>query len=173
MTTLSDNSIALEVTLGNIIIEPFNDAQLQPSSYDVRCGEVLKRQNGTIIHPGLLADNSMGWIINPGQFVLSSTVEWIGLNKELEAEVWLRSTALRCGLVSTGHLDPEFFGHVTVEIINGGDEAFILRPGDSIAQLKFRRLDSPSTGYKGRYQNQGPQPEPARKVNDIRWEEDR
>jgi dCTP deaminase len=164
MSRLSDNGIALEVTLSNIIIEPFNDAQLQPSSYDVRCGDTLKRQDGTVIHPGLLADDTMGWVIRPGQFVLSSTVEWVAVNNEFEAEVWLRSTGARSGLVTTGHIDPGFMGHVTLEFINAGDEAFILRPGDSICQLKFNRLESPSTGYKGRYQNQGPQPEPARKL---------
>lgn len=173
MTILSDNDIATKMTLGQLAIEPFNERNLQPASIDLTLGDYLTLRNG---HPVLPDAVIGGWMLLPKQFVLGVTREHIMLDEWHCAELTGKSTIGRMGLaihITAGHVDPGFRGYLTLEICNLSNEGVIVKPGDPVCQLIFHELSSKSTGYRGRYQNQGPYPEPARKVDDIRWEEDR
>jgi len=103
--------------------------------------------------------------LEPGQFVLGSTVEEVTLNNMFSAQVDGRSSLGRVGLLvhsTAGFIDPGFTGHITLELKNLSARPLLLWPGSRVAQLVFFRLSTPSVrpyGRCGRYQGQrGPTP---------------
>ena len=71
---LSGDRIRREVKRGRIVIEPFNEDQINPNSYNYRLGEHLLRADGNerwVIGPE-------GFVLMPGEVYLGHTVERIG-----------------------------------------------------------------------------------------------
>jgi len=69
------------------------------------------------------------------------------------------------------HLDPGWEGFLTLELSNLSEESVTFLEGDPVCQIKFELLDHPTDlPYRGKYQNQGPEPTPARS-EDITIEE--
>lgn len=147
MTGLSHQSIRAAVEAGKLIIQPFQvETHLGPDSYDLS-----------------LDQDVLLW---PGRFVLRSSLEYFALGANLKGEVTGRSSVGRLGvfvIVAAGHIDPGFYGRITLEIVNAQPWYLILWPsawkrlkrGDSIAQITFDMLDEPTVRpYQGRYQGQ-------------------
>jgi dCTP deaminase len=89
--------------------------------------------------------------LHPGHFVLAGTLEFLGLPSDMSAEVVGRSSWGRLGLlVATAvFVHPGFRGCLTLELVNEGDSPIALSPGQRIAQLAVRRLESPAPASKG------------------------
>lgn len=101
--------------------------------------------------------------IRPGEFILASTIERVSFPHDVVAFVKDKSSWARQGLaVQNTLIDPGFRGHVTLELSHHGDEGWLdIEAGDPIAQLVFCRLDQPTDiPYSGKYQDQGPDPQP-------------
>ncbi len=96
--------------------------------------------------------------LNPGGFVLSSTVERIEMPLHLAARVEGRSSLARFGLsvhqtAPTVHAD--FRGAIRLEIANVGPFVCRLAPGIRICQLIIEELKTPATeGLLSRFQDQ-------------------
>jgi dCTP deaminase len=177
---LSDRDILDEIHAKRIVVEPYDEAMVQPSSIDFRLDRYFRVfENHRYPHIDPAADQSdltrqvepVGdepFILHPGEFVLGSTYEVVTLPDDLAARVEGKSSLGRLGLLThatAGFVDPGFSGHVTLELANVATLPIKLYPGMKIGQLCFFRLSSPaehpygSAKYGSRYQGQrGPTP---------------
>jgi dCTP deaminase len=179
---LSDADIRRRLDRGNLVVEPLADPdlQIQPASVDLRLGrEFLEFQHTNIpcIHPDsereieeyvseTIVDGDGEFILHPGDFVLGTTVERVGIPPDLIAHVEGRSSLGRLAIVvhaTAGLCDPGFTGKITLELSNLGAAPVALSPEMRISQLTFTELTSPAERPYGeergsKYQGQdGPQ----------------
>jgi dCTP deaminase len=177
---LSDRDILVEIKAGRIVMDPWDDAMLQPSSIDVRLDRffrVFDNHKYATIDPAVdqseltrqvETDGDDPFILHPGEFVLGSTYETVTLPADIAARVEGKSSLGRLGLLThatAGFVDPGFSGHVTLELANVATLPIKLYPGMKIGQFCFFRLTSASDHpygsekYGSRYQGQrGPTP---------------
>ncbi|MEI2643049.1 MAG: dCTP deaminase [Candidatus Nanopelagicales bacterium] len=177
---LSDRDIRREVQADRVVIEPFDEAMVQPSSIDVRLDRffrVFENHKYPYIDPSVeqpeltrmvQTDGGEPFILHPGEFVLASTYEVITLPDDVAGRLEGKSSLGRLGLLThstAGFIDPGFSGHVTLELSNVATLPIQLWPGMKIGQLCLFRLESPaehpygSDVYGSRYQGQrGPTP---------------
>jgi dCTP deaminase len=177
---LSDRDIRSELRAGRVVLAPYDDAMIQPSSVDVRLDRffrVFENHRYPHIDPAVeqpdltrmvepQADEP--FILHPGEFVLASTLEVITLPDDVAGRLEGKSSLGRLGLLThstAGFIDPGFSGHVTLELSNVATLPIKLWPGMKIGQLCLFRLSSPaehpygSSVYGSRYQGQrGPTP---------------
>lgn len=177
---LSDRDIRKEITAKRVIVEPFDEGMIQPSSVDVRLDRffrVFENHKYSVIDPSveqgeLTREVEVGakdyFILHPGEFVLASTYEVITLPDDIAGRLEGKSSLGRLGLLThstAGFIDPGFSGHITLELSNVANLPVKLFPGMKIGQLCLIRLSSPaehpygSALYGSRYQGQrGPTP---------------
>ncbi len=177
---LSDRDIRAEVESGRVVLEPYDEAMVQPSSVDVRLDRyfrVFENHRYPHIDPSaeqpdltrmVTAADEDPFVLHPGEFVLASTYEVVTLPDDVAARLEGKSSLGRLGLLThstAGFIDPGFSGHVTLELSNVATLPIMLWPGMKIGQLCFFRLSSPSehpygsARYGSRYQGQrGPTP---------------
>ncbi|MDP3890684.1 dCTP deaminase [Nocardioides sp.] len=177
---LSDRDILAEIDAGRVTLDPFAPEMVQPSSIDVRLDRFFRVfENHRYPHidpaedqPDLTREvepiGDEPFILHPGEFVLGSTYEVVGLPDDVAARLEGKSSLGRLGLLThstAGFIDPGFTGHVTLELANVANLPIKLWPGMKIGQLCFFRLSSAaehpygSAKYGSRYQGQrGPTP---------------
>lgn len=103
--------------------------------------------------------NENGFLLNPGQCILGSTMEMFNLPNDISCEFKLKSSAARCFLnnMLATWCDPGWHGsRLTLELKNDCEHhALLLRPGMKIGQMIFYRVhpvpDEHSYAVKGRY----------------------
>jgi dCTP deaminase len=84
------------------------------------------------------------YFLHPGNFVLSVTLEWIRLPRNLAAYVTGKSSWGRRGLIiatATG-VHPGFKGCLTLELSNVGEIPIAIKPGMNICQLFFHKVET-------------------------------
>jgi dCTP deaminase len=177
---LSDKDIRAEIGSGRVVLDPFDDAMVQPSSIDVRLDRffrVFENHRYPFIDPAeeqleltrlVEPAGDEPFILHPGEFVLASTYEVVTLPDDVAARLEGKSSLGRLGLLThstAGFIDPGFSGHVTLELSNVATLPIKLWPGMKIGQLCFFQLSSSaenpygSAVYGSRYQGQrGPTP---------------
>jgi dCTP deaminase len=177
---LSDRSIREQVAAGRIVIDPFDEAAVQPSSVDVhldrvfrvfrnhsaRCIDVREDQEGLTelveVPPG------DAFMLHPGEFVLGATLERVALPSDLVARLEGKSSLARLGLLihsTAGFVDAGFDGHLTLELSNVATLPITLYPTMAVGQLSFLAMTTPAERPYGsaevgsKYQHQqGPTP---------------
>ena len=160
---LSDRDIRAEVKAGRIVIDPFIPEAVQPSSVDLhldRRFRVFRNSRYPFIdvrepQPELtelveiVGDEP--FILHPGEFVLGSTLERVGLPDDLVARLDGKSSLGRLGLLihsTAGFVDPGWEGNLTLELSNVANLPITLYDGMKIGQISFQRLSSPvEVGY--------------------------
>lgn len=154
MTLLSDNAIQKLVQTSGLIF-PFEMRSLQPCSYDVHLDSRLIRfSGGSVIdaESKIYPKDSVhemkipaeGYILDPGEFVLGSTIEGVSIPKNLAARYEGKSSIGRLGLashVTAGFIDPGFRGDITLEIKNENTLPIRIKAGMAIGQLCFFTLN--------------------------------
>jgi len=172
---LSDRDITRAALRGQIALSPVPEPdRVQPVSVDVTLGPTLRTfagQAGRTVRLGEIPDDltteveipAEGYRLAPGEFVLASTAEAIGLAGDVAARLEGKSTLGRLGLLvhaTAGLIDPGFLGHITLEVANVGVLGLVLVPGERIGQLTFEFTSSPclrpygSPGLGSHYQGQ-------------------
>ncbi len=172
---LSDGDIRREIESNRVVIEPFDEAMIQPSSIDVRLDRffrVFENHKYSVIDPSIeqpeltrevVAEGAEPFILHPGEFVLASTYEVITLPDDIAGRLEGKSSLGRLGLLThstAGFIDPGFSGHITLELSNVANLPVKLFPGMKIGQLCLIKLSSPaehpygSAKYGSRYQGQ-------------------
>jgi len=161
---LSDVSIRSALEVGRIEIDPFDPAMVQPSSIDVRVDRyflVFENHKYPYIDPkqsqeGLTTEVETEvdhpFILHPGEFVLGSTLEVVGLADDLVARLEGKSSLGRLGLLihsTAGFVDPGFEGHLTLELSNVSNLPIAIYPGMKIGQLSFYELSTPAENPYG------------------------
>ena len=137
---LSDSDIKNRLET-DLLIDPLDDPdeQIQPASVDL-----------TLSHAFVQDGKEYGtddWTLTPGEFVLGSTVETVGIPVDLVATVEGRSSWGRKGLTihsTAGFVDPGFVGQITLEVSNEGNKPITIEAGDRICQIVFQTLQTPS-----------------------------
>jgi dCTP deaminase len=177
---LSDRDLRAEIAAGRVVLDPYDEALVQPSSIDVRLDRyfrIFENHRYSHIDPAvqqdeltklLEPDGDDPFILHPGEFVLGSTLEVVTLPDDVAGRLEGKSSLGRLGLLThstAGFIDPGFTGHVTLELSNVANLPIKLWPGMKIGQLCLFRLSSPAerpygAGATGsRYQGQrGPTP---------------
>jgi dCTP deaminase len=156
---LSDKTIKDEMARGRIIIEPLIPGCIQPASVDLHLDKkllVFKPQR----HPAYIdvrrsldhlnelveLDEDNAFFINPGEFVLVSTLESITLPDDVVGRLEGKSSLGRIGLLihsTAGYVDPGWQGHLTIELSNIAKLPITLYYKMKIGQISFLRLTSP------------------------------
>ena len=149
---LTDEFIAQANSEGSIKIEPFEEKQLQPASYDLRVGPEAAsssdRQKIDLAKKGFIE-------LSPSDFVIVLSEEIISLDKQHTARFGLRSKWARKRLVATTgpQIDPGFEGRLTVGLTNLTNKKISLSHKDDFLTVEFHRLESPvKEVYSGPYQ---------------------
>ena len=177
---LSDRDLRTEINAGRIIIEPFDEACVQPSSIDVKVSNLFRvfrnhtaavldvKQDLTGLTELVEVAEGDAFMLHPGEFALGSTLERVAVPNNLVARVEGKSSLGRLGLVihsTAGFIDAGFDGHVTLELANLANLPITLYPGMKIGQISFIQMTSPAekpygSGAQGsKYQGQrGPTP---------------
>lgn len=150
---LNDDEIERKIDSGELGVSPaITEEQIQPASLDVRLGEEAYSPELGVYRDGDTL------LIEPGEFVLGTTLEHIELPDNLAAQLTGRSSVGRQGIVvhaTAGWIDPGFRGQITLEIFNMSHETVALEVGGRVAQLVFFPLISPASNpYDGQYQDQ-------------------
>ena len=126
---LSDLSIREALADGELEIKPLpRDRDFQPASLEVH------------LDAGVLS----GFILEPGEFALGVTVEWMRLNATIAAQLTGKSSLGRLGLqvhATAGFIDPGFEGNLVLELKNLSHRDIFLAAGQPIGQLVFQYLD--------------------------------
>ena len=172
---LSDHSIREFLAANRIRIEPLSLECIQPSSIDLHLStEFLVFRNSRrpfidVREPQddltelIQVPNSESFILHPGEFVLGSTTEVVGIPHDLVGRLDGKSSLGRCGLMihsTAGYVDPGFHGRLTLELSNAANLPIALYPGMRIAQISFVLMttaaDVPygSTSLRSKYQGQ-------------------
>jgi dCTP deaminase len=172
---LSDRDIRTELESKRVILDPYDDAMVQPSSVDVRIDRFFRlfdNHKYPVIDPAeeqpeltrlVEVASEEPFVLHPGEFVLASTYEAVTLPDDVAARLEGKSSLGRLGLLThstAGFIDPGFSGHVTLELSNVATLPIKLWPGMKIGQLCFFRLSCPSEHPYGsqlvgsRYQGQ-------------------
>jgi dCTP deaminase len=176
----SDRTIKEAVSAGRIVIDPYDEAMVQPSSIDLRCASefrVFVNHRYSVIDPkadqphltaSVSSEPDQPFILHPGEFVLGSTHEVIGLADDIVARLEGKSSLGRLGLLihsTAGFIDPGFRGQVTLELSNVANLPIAIYPGMKIGQVSFYELSTPAENPYGsekagsKYQGQaGPTP---------------
>lgn len=152
MAVLSDGDIAHAVKIGELRIEPFRESRLTPNGYDLGIAEVLIPSHEPKVTQGTAR-------IPPMTRFIVSTEEVVGLGPLLTAQLWLRTTWIRRGVIASfGKVDSGFHGTLTLPAFNTSSEPLSLEIGQTYAQIVFERLESsPVKMYaerSGNYQDQ-------------------
>jgi dCTP deaminase len=98
-------------------------------------------------------------IVPPNSFALARTVEYFRIPRDVLVVCLGKSTYARCGIVvNVTPLEPEWEGHVTIEISNTTPLPAKIYANEGIAQFLFFQGNEPcETSYKdkkGKYQGQ-------------------
>ena len=180
LVILSDRDLRTEINDGRIIIEPFDEACVQPSSIDVKVSHLFRvfrnhstavldvKKDLTDLTELVEVPEGEAFMLHPGEFALGSTLERVAVPTDLVARVEGKSSLGRLGLVihsTAGFIDAGFDGHITLELANLANLPITLYPGMKIGQISFIKMTSPAekpygSGAKGsKYQGQrGPTP---------------
>lgn len=170
-----------EQSVKNQMISPFVDAQnrekngqkiisygLSSYGYDARCSDefmIFTNVDNAIVDPKNFSDQSFVerqndvCVIPPNSFVLTRTVEYFRIPKDILVVCLGKSTYARCGLiVNVTPLEPGWEGHVTLELSNTTPLPAKVYAHEGIAQFLFFKGSSPcETSYadrSGKYMKQ-------------------
>jgi dCTP deaminase len=136
--------------------------------YDVRCADEFKiftNINSTIVDPknfdpkSFVDLKSEVCIIPPNSFALARTVEYFRIPRNVLVLCLGKSTYARCGIIiNVTPLEPQWFGHVTIEISNTTPLPAKIYANEGIAQMVFLEADEEcEVSYRdrgGKYQGQ-------------------
>tara|TARA_A100001011_G_scaffold112119_2_gene118598 strand:- start:4810 stop:5367 length:558 start_codon:yes stop_codon:yes gene_type:complete len=166
-----------KMSLTNQMISPFEDKQVSKSKisyglssygYDIRVTDEYKiftNINNSIIDPKKFDENSFVnfkgdvCIVPANSFALARSVEYFKIPRNVLTVCLGKSTYARCGIiVNVTPFEPEWEGHVTLEISNTTPLPAKIYSNEGLCQVLFFESDEEcETSYKdkkGKYQKQ-------------------
>ncbi len=153
---LSDKTLREEIDAGRIVIDPFEEKLIQPSSIDLRVDHSYRVFNNSR-YPFIDVKQPMEdltelvkpsdeepFILHPGEFVLGQTLERVTVPDDMVARLEGKSSLGRLGLLihsTAGFVDAGFSGNLTLELSNVANLPITIYKGMPIGQLSFMRMD--------------------------------
>ena len=151
MTILSDESIIELVKNNEITISPVKNENLTPNGYDLTVEEIeIPEEQKT---------TTKKLTIPPGERFAVSTKEIISCGENHCAQLWLRTSWARKGIIcSFGKIDSGFKGNLTLLGLNASKKNVDIEIGNTFAQIVFEKLSTSANELyeerSGNYQNQ-------------------
>ena len=159
------------------MIEPFESSQVRSGvvsfgvssyGYDMRVSneyKIFTNVNSTVIDPKEFNDRNFVefkgdiLIVPPNSFALARSVEYFRIPRNVLAVCLGKSTYARCGIIcNVTPFEPEWEGHVTIEISNTTPLPAKIYSNEGICQVLFYESDEAcAVSYKdkkGKYQGQ-------------------
>lgn len=137
MAVLSDTDIVEMISRGSLRIEGFNEKNLTPNGYDVTIDELWIPSTDERAREGVVQIPGNSW------FVIG-TKEYLVLPPDLVGQIWIRTTWVRKGILSSfGRIDAGFNGNLTFSAYNASKEPVEIPLGERFAQVVFEELKSP------------------------------
>ena len=176
MSIKSDKWIR-KMSLSEKMISPFTDNQIRKGTisyglssygYDIRVFDEYKiftNVNNSIVDPKKFDENSFVdfkgdiCIVPPNSFALARSIEYFKIPRNVLTVCLGKSTYARCGIiVNVTPFEPEWEGHVTLEISNTTPLPAKIYSNEGLCQVLFFESDEQcEKSYldkKGKYQNQ-------------------
>ncbi|EKD64564.1 MAG: hypothetical protein ACD_50C00344G0015 [uncultured bacterium] len=160
---LSDRDLKKALKSRRIIIKPAPDLKIQlgSCSIDLRLGnnfrvfehsrypyiDPFKKEIGKEVTRKIDVTDGDPFIIQPGDFVLATTEEYVEIPDDLTGRLEGRSSIGRLGVVihsTAANIECGFRGHIALELANMGKMPVALYPGMRICSLSFEELSSPA-----------------------------
>jgi len=175
--TIKCDSWIKRMAIEHKMIDPFVENQVRSGvisfglssyGYDIRVADEFKvfaNINSTVIDPKAFDPRSFVdlktdvCIVPPNSFALARTIEYFRIPRDVLTVCLGKSTYARCGIiVNVTPFEPEWEGHVTIEISNTTPLPAKIYANEGIAQVLFFQSDEPcARSYKdkkGKYQAQ-------------------
>ncbi|MGH7013609.1 MAG: dCTP deaminase [Stellaceae bacterium] len=149
-----------EMALARGMIEPFVEKQtrqgvisygLSSYGYDARVGrdfKIFTNVSSAVVDPKNFSSESFVdretdvCVVPPNSFALASTMEYFRIPRDVLVICLGKSTYARCGIiVNVTPLEPEWEGHVTIEISNTTPLPARIYAGEGICQFLFFKSD--------------------------------
>jgi dCTP deaminase len=152
MAILSDKDIVEGMKTGYLGISDYHERGLTPNGYDLRIKEIMVRGDDGLKTEGTVT-------IPPRTMFYVSTVERVRMPKDVCAQLWLRTTWIRKGIIGAfGKIDAGFEGTLTLGAYNATDDPIDLPIGERFCQMVFETLNSGTlkdySERSGHYQGQ-------------------
>jgi dCTP deaminase len=161
------------------MIEPFEESQVRQGAisygvssygYDMRVADefrIFTNVHSTVVDPknfdarSFVEYNGAVCLVPPNSFALARSVEYFRIPRDVLTICVGKSTYARCGIITNvTPLEPDWEGHVTLEISNTTPLPAKIYANEGIAQVLFFEADPDDvcqTSYadkKGKYQAQ-------------------
>ena len=92
-------------------------------------------------------------IIKPGESYLVTTIEKVNIPTNLTANMWLRSTMYRSGIIlSGGNVAPGYSGVLSFTLYNSNNCEMEIELGARIVHILFYQITGKSNSYRGQRQ---------------------
>ena len=126
---LSDRSLREAIAAGRIVVDPLDESCIQPSSIDLKVGNLFRvfrnhtagvidvKQDLEDLTELISIPDDGVFMLHPGEFVLGSTLERVGLPDDLVARVEGKALAVTTPIPTPG-------GWVPIGELRPGDEVF-------------------------------------------------
>jgi dCTP deaminase len=154
VAVLSDRDILKAMESKRLRIGGFTPEGLTPNGYDLAIAEVaIVATKERTVRQGIAK-------VPPRTRFAVSTLEVVDLGPDITAQLWLRTTWARRGvLASFGKVDAGFRGTLTLSAVNANvSRALEVRIGERFAQIVFEDLSTPAekayAERSGHYQDQ-------------------
>ena len=146
---LADSEIRALIETKDIVIDPFDEENLEGASYDASVGRVL------IAGRGIVNLRNERVVLRTGDWAEIESLERFELSTRVAATYGVRSSITRRGIDWFGgpQIDPGYRGRLFVSLFNPSSEPFDLIWGMPLVSLMFHRLAVDATPYSGRFQN--------------------
>lgn len=150
---LSDQQIKEAIASKEIEINPYEEDQIEPATYDMRIGKFgvtsSSKKKTNIEEHGYI-------LLEPGDFGVIEIYEQLRLGNQFAARFGLRSKYARKGLIATTgtQIDPGYNGRLIIGVMNLTPKKISLPYKDDLVSVEFHKLEKPSLKpYAGPYQN--------------------
>jgi dCTP deaminase len=150
-----------------LIIRPLlSESQIGETTIDFRLGSdfmVSIQGRGAYLDANLNNENQLAsissffqetrrvvgetFLLHPNQSVLSSSLEYIKMPKNISALLIMRSSYSRLGIVISSTIQPGYCGCISIELTNTGKSPINLTVGAPIFQAKFFKLSNESNYF--------------------------
>jgi dCTP deaminase len=156
---LSNVGIEKRMDWGELTVESDNyDTDVQPSSIDLHLSDefvFIKSTDEVVVddmstYPSYIFDTMKEVTIEPNEFVLAQTDEYVDMPHDLGGVLHGRSSVGRLGLFvhNAGFVDSGFEGTLTLELYNAAPYPITLKEGMAIVQMSLYGFNTePSIEY--------------------------
>lgn len=154
MPTLTAREIEQAIEDGDIVLNPFDETNLEPASIDLTLGNeafLASDDDKTFLDEGSVLT------LPPGEMSLVLTRENLSLGLQYAATIGLRSKFARKGvdLLAGPQVDPGFQGPLHIALINLSPSQQVIENGEAFLTLEIHRLsEEAGERYSGDYQAQ-------------------